>query len=120
MDLQAKWGQTQAWNPNDTGQSHASFSLDGNGSRREAKFEPHSFGFRPGRSAIDAASHIWCTLIHRKGCRPHPGWVFDADISKCFDNIDHKALLSKVEGSPFQGIIGAWLKSGSVSQVGFE
>lgn len=86
----------------------------------ETKFEPHSFGFRPGRSAIDAVSHLWYTLIHRKGCKPHPGWVFDADISSCFDNIDHDALLSKIEGSPFQGIIEAWLKSGSISRVGFE
>ena len=86
----------------------------------EAKFEPHSFGFRPGRSAIDAVSHIWNTLIHRKGRRPHPGWVFDADISKCFDNIDHNAILSKIEGSPFQGIVRSWLKSGSIDRVGFE
>jgi RNA-directed DNA polymerase len=86
----------------------------------EAKFEPHSFGFRPGRNAIDAVSHIWNTLVHRKGCRIHPGWVFDADISNCFDNIDHGALLSKIEGSPFQRIVGAWLKSGAISQIGFE
>ena len=59
-------------------------------------------------------------MVNRKGCRPHPGWVFDADISNCFDNIDHGALLSKVEGSPFQGIIGAWLKSGAINQIGFE
>ncbi len=86
----------------------------------EAKFEPYSFGFRPGRSAIDTVSHIWNMLAHRKGYRPHPGWVFDADISKCFDNIDHGALLSKVEGNLFQEIIGAWLKSGAINQVGFE
>ncbi len=86
----------------------------------EAKFEPHSFGFRPGRSAIDAISHIGNTLMHYKGRIHHPGWIFDADISKCFDNIDHDALLAKVDGSPFQRIIEAWLKSGAISQIGFE
>ena len=86
----------------------------------EAKFEPHSFGFRPGRSAIDAISHISDTLRHRKGRVPHPGWIFDADISKCFDNIDHGAILDKISGNPFRGVIEAWLKSGSISRVGFE
>ena len=86
----------------------------------EAKFEPHSFGFRPGRSAIDAVNHIWTTLTHQKGRRPHPGWIFDADISKCFDNIDHEALLMRLNGNPFRKYIRAWLKCGAISQVGFE
>lgn len=86
----------------------------------EAKFEPHSFGFRPGRSAIDAVAHIWNMLMHQKGHKPHPGWIFDADISKCFDNIDHDALLAKLNGSPFQGIVKAWLKSGAINNIGFE
>ena len=80
----------------------------------EAKFEPHSFGFRPGRSAFDAVHHIFSTLIHQKGRRPHPGWVLDADISKCFDNIDHGTLLEKIKNSPFQKTIKAWLKSGTL------
>ena len=86
----------------------------------EARFEPHSFGFRPGRSAIDAVSHIANTLIQRKGCRPHSGWVFDADITKCFDNIDHGALLVKLQGSPFLAVVKKWLKSGLISKIGFE
>lgn len=86
----------------------------------EAKFEPHSFGFRPGRSAIDTISHMWKTLVHQKGHRPHPGWVFDADISKCFDNINHDALLIKLNGSPFRKIIRAWLKCGAINRIGFE
>ncbi|KKL90008.1 hypothetical protein LCGC14_1908990 [marine sediment metagenome] len=86
----------------------------------EAKFEPHSFGFRPGRSALDTVHHIYSTLIHQKGRRPHPGWILDADISKCFDNIDHEALLAKIKGSPFQKTIKTWLKVGTVSKIGFE
>ena len=71
----------------------------------EARFEPHSFGFRPGRSAIDAIHHMAVTLMHYKGRKPHPGWVFDADITKCFDNINHEALLVKLGGSPFRSTI---------------
>ncbi len=67
----------------------------------EARFEPHSFGFRPGRSAIDAIHHMATTLMHYKERRPHPEWVFDADIAKCFDSINHEALLGKLGGSRF-------------------
>jgi RNA-directed DNA polymerase len=42
----------------------------------EAKFEPHSFGFRPGRSPIDAIQYIGRYFVPRKNQRPHPGWVF--------------------------------------------
>lgn len=86
----------------------------------EAKFELHSFGFRPGKSAIDAVHHISNTLMHRKGYKVHPGWILDADISKCFDTIDHEALLRKIGDSPFKEEIRAWLKSGAISSVGFE
>jgi len=86
----------------------------------EARFEPNSFGFRPGRSPIDAVQYIGRMLLSKKGRRVHPGWVLDADISKCFDNIDHDALLEKLKDSPFAGYIRAWLKSGTVSRVGFS
>ncbi len=86
----------------------------------EAKFEPNSYGFRPGRSAIDAVHYIINTLRTFKGQRSHPGWVFDADISKCFDNISHDALLGRLEKSPFHDIIRAWLKSGAIDRVGYK
>lgn len=86
----------------------------------EAKFEPNSFGFRPGRSPIDAVQYIGRMFIIKKNKRPHPGWVLDADITKCFDNIDHEALLEKLRGSPFTGYIRAWLESGAISRVGFS
>ena len=56
----------------------------------EAVFEPNSYGFRPGRSAHDAIEALFLSLHHDK-----PKWFFDADIRKCFDNIDHSCLLSK-------------------------
>ena len=45
----------------------------------EAKFEPNSYGFRPGRSAHDAVGAIYNFI------RLKPKYVLDADIAKCFD-----------------------------------
>jgi RNA-directed DNA polymerase len=75
----------------------------------EAKFEPNSFGFRPGRSTHDAIEAIFDS-INRKA-----KWVLDADISKCFDKIDHEYLLRKLHTSPtLERVIKAWLKAGWV------
>jgi len=60
----------------------------------EARFEPHSYGFRPGRSAHDAIEAIFLHVSRK------PKYVLDADISKCFDRIDHMALLCKLHTSP--------------------
>lgn len=73
----------------------------------EAKFEGNSFGFRPGRSCHDAIEAIFSAIKQK------PKYVLDADISKCFDKINHDKLLNKLETSPhFRGQIKAWLKSG--------
>jgi RNA-directed DNA polymerase len=60
----------------------------------EAKFEPNSYGFRPGRSCHDAIGAIYNSI------RQKTKYVLDADIAKCFDRIDHKALLDKVKTYP--------------------
>lgn len=73
----------------------------------EARFEPNSYGFRTGRSCHDAIEAIF-TVIAKK-----PRFVLDADISKCFDRINHKALLKKLNTSPtIRRQIRAWLKAG--------
>lgn len=56
----------------------------------EARFEPNSYGFRPGRSCHDAMKAIMLCIKQK------PKYVLDADIKKCFDNINHKALLRKL------------------------
>lgn len=76
----------------------------------EAKFEPNSYGFRPGRSTDDAISAI------RKCIQLKPKFVLDADISQCFDKIDHNKLLEKIDTFPnFRRQIKAWLKSGVIN-----
>ncbi|AOW98396.1 group II intron reverse transcriptase/maturase [Moorena producens PAL-8-15-08-1] len=73
----------------------------------EAKFEPNSYGFRPGRSCHDAVEAIFSNICHK------PKWVLDADIAKCFDKINHEALLTKVNTFPsLRRLIKSWLKAG--------
>jgi RNA-directed DNA polymerase len=73
----------------------------------EAKFEPNSYGFRPGKSAHDAIEAIRFRL------RFKPKYVLDGDISKCFDRIDHQALMSKIKApAEIKKQIKAWLKAG--------
>lgn len=73
----------------------------------EARFEPNSYGFRPGRGAHDAIVAIWQTLAHKDK------WVLDADIKGCFDSIDHAALLRKMHATPvIHQTVRGWLKAG--------
>jgi RNA-directed DNA polymerase len=73
----------------------------------EAKFEPNSYGFRPGRSCHDAIGAIFDSIRYKSK------YVLDADISKCFDRIDHKALISKIHTYPtLSRLIKTWLKAG--------
>lgn len=73
----------------------------------EARFEPNSYGFRPGRSCHDAIAAIF-TAIGQKA-----KYVLDADIEKCFDRIAHDALLAKLAPSPsLRRQLRAWLKAG--------
>ncbi len=74
----------------------------------EAVFEPNSYGFRPGRSAMDAIEAIFLNLRQQR-----PKWVYDADIRKCFDRINHDALLTKLNTFPLmENQVKAWLKAG--------
>ena len=78
----------------------------------EAKFEPNSYGFRPGRSCHDAVDAIFNAI------RIKPKYVLDADIAKCFDRIDHEALLRKINTFPtISRQIRAWLKAGVMDNM---
>jgi RNA-directed DNA polymerase len=52
-------------------------------------FHPDSYGYRPGKSAIEAVG------MARKRCWRH-NWVLDLDIKGFFDNIDHGLLMRAV------------------------
>src|SRR6476646_7721491 len=78
----------------------------------EARFEPNSYGFRPGRSAHDAIKAI------RLSIRDKPKYVLDADLAKCFDRINHQALLTKLHTFPkLRRLIKAWLVAGIMERL---
>ena len=83
----------------------------------EADFMGFSYGFRPGRSPHDALRALQTVL--QKG---RVNWVLDADISKFFDSIDHKELMSVIERRVIDRsllrLIGKWLSAGVVEQDG--
>lgn len=73
----------------------------------EARFEPNSHGFRPGRSTHDAIGAIFHSISGK------PKYVLDADICKCFDQINHDELLRKVNTFPsLRRLLKQWLKAG--------
>jgi RNA-directed DNA polymerase len=83
----------------------------------EADFHPRSYGFRPGRSAWDAAQDIFLTT--KSNVTNFSKKVLELDIEKCFDKIDHKYLMQKV-CLPKQYKTGTWkaLKAGVM--IGFQ
>jgi RNA-directed DNA polymerase len=77
----------------------------------EARFEPRSYGFRPGRGCHDAIEAIYWTA---KGPSPKRQWVLDADLAAAFDRIDHPHLLAMLGTFPARGMVAQWLKAGVV------
>jgi RNA-directed DNA polymerase len=82
----------------------------------EARFEPCSYGFRPGRGCHDAIERIY--RIVRPNTKKR--WVVDADIKGAFDNIRHETILEAVKGFPAQHLIKAWLKAGVIDNGVFK
>ena len=77
----------------------------------EAKFEKNSYGFRPGRCTHDAIEAIHSSI------NKSPKYVLDGDIRKCFDQINHTALLAKMDTFPkMRQQVQAWLKAKIVMQ----
>jgi len=77
----------------------------------EARFEPKSYGFRPGRGCHDAIEAIFQVT---KGKSPRRLWVLDADLAGAFDRIGHDHLISMLGSFPARGMIRQWLKAGVV------
>ena len=77
----------------------------------EAKFLDCSFGFRLGRSQLDAVNQVEY-YREAEGC----GWVVEADIEGFFDNVDPEMLLDFVNEEISDGsvlrLIRSWLEAG--------
>jgi RNA-directed DNA polymerase len=74
----------------------------------EARFEPRSYGFRPGRGCHDAIESLFNTLRGKS----RRVWILDADLAGAFDKISHEHLLGMLGGFPAKGMIAGWLKAG--------
>jgi RNA-directed DNA polymerase len=75
----------------------------------EARFEPRSYGFRPGRSCQDAIAAVYSVC---KGPRASRVWALDADLAAAFDKIGHDRLLAALGSFPARELISGWLKAG--------
>jgi RNA-directed DNA polymerase len=75
----------------------------------EARFEPRSYGFRPGRGCHDAIAAIYNTCA---GPLAQRVWALDADLAAAFDHIDHDRLLASLGSFPARDMIAGWLKAG--------
>ena len=86
----------------------------------EADFKPCSYGFRPNRRAHDAIAEI-----HFLGSSPRNyEWIFEADITACFDEISHSALLRRMRhrigDKRVLGLVKAFLGAGILSEDGVD
>jgi RNA-directed DNA polymerase len=75
----------------------------------EADLDPSAYGYRPKRGGPDAIKEV-----HRLLCRGYTD-VVDADLTKYFDTIPHRALLQSVArrivDRQVLGLIKLWLKA---------
>ena len=85
----------------------------------EAKFYPHSYGFRPYRAQKHAVRDIINVINASCKSPDQPVWALEGDIKGCFDNIDHRLLLRKlwrmgIRDKRVLKIISQMLKAGYV------
>jgi RNA-directed DNA polymerase len=82
----------------------------------EARFEPKSYGFRPGRGCHDAIVAIHTTAVRRDAKRL---WVLDADLEAAFDRLSHQHILTSLGTFPARGLVHQWLKAGVLDEGRF-
>jgi RNA-directed DNA polymerase len=85
----------------------------------EARFEPRSYGFRPGRGCHDAIEAIYQASKGGGGASPRRPWVLDADLAAAFDRIDHDHLVGLLGTFPARDLIAGWLRAGVVEDGRF-
>lgn len=79
----------------------------------EAKFEPNSYGFRPGRRPHDAIEAVFLNLRHGTD-----KFVFNASIRPCLKKVDHDTLLSKIQTFHLMETqIRSWLVAGVLDEL---
>jgi RNA-directed DNA polymerase len=79
----------------------------------ETKADPHSYGFRPKRSTVDAIEQCFNVLSQKQSAK----WVLEADIKGCFDNFSHDWLLAHIPMD--KAVLATWLKAGFMDDTTF-
>ena len=78
----------------------------------EPHFHPHSYGFRPNRSAHQAVRYVQATI------RAGYGWVVDRDLQSFFDRVNHDRLMARLKirtaDADVLRLINRFLKAGVV------
>lgn len=82
----------------------------------EARFEPRSYGFRPGRGCHDAIVAIHTTASRTDAKRL---WVLDADLAAAFDHLNHDHIRDSLGGFPGRELVGQWLTAGVIEDGRF-
>jgi group II intron reverse transcriptase/maturase len=86
----------------------------------EADFYPTSYGFRRGRSTLDALAMIQRHLHPNKAGPSKVQYIIEGDIQGCFDNIDHHLLMQRVRDrvgdKKILRLILAFLKAGIMAE----
>ena len=82
----------------------------------EARFEPRSYGFRPGRGCHDAIAAIFWTVA---GSRTKRRWALDADLKAAFDHASHDHILRQLGTFPARERVAGWLKAGVIEDGRF-
>jgi len=84
----------------------------------ESNSDSYSYGFRKGRNQIMAIGGIQKKLqskIRVDNKLLEPIYIWDADIRKCFDSINHAWLMENTPIPPkYKYILKGWLKSGTI------
>jgi RNA-directed DNA polymerase len=80
----------------------------------EADFHPCSYGFRPNRRAHDAVAEV------RHFASRSYEWIVEGDITACFDEISHPALMDRVRrrvgDKRVLALVKAFLKAGILGE----
>jgi RNA-directed DNA polymerase len=82
----------------------------------EARFEPRSYGFRPGRGCHDAIVAIHTTASRQDARRL---WVLDADLAAAFDRLSHDHILASLGAFPARDLVRQWLRAGVIEDGRF-
>jgi RNA-directed DNA polymerase len=90
----------------------------------EADFHPTSYGFRRGRSTLDALAMIQRQLAPTKAGASAVAYIIEGDIKGCFDTIDHHLLMQsvrrRVKDAKVLRLLRAFLKAGILAEGSFR